>query len=67
MGGTRVKGLFHQLKQDHHSTIVGELLALQQLTFDCLHANLSAGKCYSVEGAGTGACVFVHYLLGPFQ
>lgn len=63
---TRVKGHFHQLKQNEHSRIEGIFGRYHVWSSQCESAGHSAGTYIAIEGAGTGSCELISKTLGPF-
>ena len=68
MDQSRAHGLYHRMQQHEHAQVMSALCQSSAWTAQCMSAvpPLSAGRIYSVEGAGKGFCNIIQINLGPF-
>ena len=69
LDGRPVPGLYHNIIQDQHSKIEGDISKAVELTADIVAhgvATHSGDRYFSIEGSGTGSCSIIHKKWGPF-
>ena len=67
LNGVRQDGLYHQLKQNEFSSILGQLSNLYQWGSECTAAAVSCGTFYMMTPSGRGMIHQQAIVCGPFQ